>query len=58
MASVPPQIKYANNRSFLSGKDGFMMPQEDCHWDTSHQLANALNDYRKIKNERINLINN
>jgi len=37
MASVPPQIKYANNRSFLSGKDGFMMPQEDCHWDTSHQ---------------------
>jgi hypothetical protein len=57
MSKVPPQIKYGNNRSFLSGKDGFMMPHDECHWDTSHSNANAIRDYLKIKNDRINLIN-
>ena len=45
MSNIPPQVKYANNRSFLGGKDGFMVPHEDCHWDTSNNRANALNDY-------------
>ena len=47
-----PQIKYKNNRSFLTGGDGGLIPNEDSHWDTSNQYTNASKEYMKIKMER------
>lgn len=47
-----PQIKYKNNRSFLGGGEGGLVPNEDSHWDTSNGYINANKDYQRLKAER------